>query len=121
PAIQDLLGGQIDAAITSLGAVSRHPGRIVPLAVASPNRFPVYADVPTFIEAGYSAVNMPGWGGTFVPKATPKPIVDKLSAELQRVIMLPDVSKKMLELGFESVGWGPDKLSAFLQEQMAQI
>ena len=104
PAIQDVLGGQIDAVIASLGGASRHPGKIKALAVASPTRFPVYNDVPTFAESGLPAVNMPGWGGVFLPAATPKPVVAKLSAELNRVIMLPDVQAKMLDLGFESVG-----------------
>ena len=120
PAIQDVLGGQVDAVIASLGGASRYPGKIKALAVASPTRFPVYNDVPTFAESGLPAVNMPGWGGVFLPAATPKPVVAKLSAELNRVIMLPDVQAKMLDLGFESVGWGPDHLQSFLDEQLVK-
>lgn len=120
PAIQDVLGGQIDAVIASLGGASRYPGKIKALAIASPTRFPVYQDVPTFAESGLPAVNMPGWGGVFLPAATPQPIVARLSAELNRVIMLPDVQAKMLDLGFESVGWGPDKLQAFMDEQLVK-
>ena len=120
PAIQDVLGGQIDAVIASLGGASRYPGKIKALAVASPTRFPVYNDVPTFAESGLPAVNMPGWGGVFLPAATPKPVVAKLSAELNRVIMLPDVQAKMLDLGFESVGWGPEPMQAFLDEQLVK-
>ncbi len=118
PAIQDVLGGQIDAVIASLGGASRHPGKIKALAIASATRFPIYNDVPTFAESGLPDVNMPGWGGVFLPAATPKPIVNRLAAELNRVIMLPDVQPKMLDLGFESVGWGPDKLQSFLDEQL---
>lgn len=121
PAIQDVLGGQIDAVIASLGGASRYPGRIKALAVASPTRFPVYRDVPTFAEAGLPAVNMPGWGGVFLPAATPKPIVERLAAELSRVIMLPDVAPKLLDLGFEPVGWRGSRFTAFLDEQMAMI
>ncbi len=118
PAIQDVLGEQVDAVIASLGGASRHPGRIKALAIASPTRFPVYNDVPTFAESGLPDVNMPGWGGVFLPAATPKPIVDRLANELNRVIMLPDVQARMLDLGFESVGWGPAKLQSFLDEQL---
>jgi tripartite-type tricarboxylate transporter receptor subunit TctC len=120
PAIQDVLGGQIDAVIASLGGASRYPGKIQALAVASATRFPIYTDVPTFAESGLPDVNMPGWGGVFLPAATPKPVVARLSTELNRVIMLPDVQAKMLDLGFESVGWGPDKLQAFLDEQVVK-
>ena len=119
PALQDLIGGQIDTAVVSLGGVSRYPGKIRALAVASPGRFPLYPDVPTFAEAGFPEVNMPGFGALFAPAGTPRPIVDKLTAEMARVVRLPDVAPKLLELGFEPAGWGPDRLSAFLAEQLA--
>lgn len=121
PAIQDLLGGQIDAAITSVGAVSRQPGKIIPLAVSSAGRFSGYKDVPTFAEAGFPQVDMPGWGAVYAPAKTPKPLLDKLAAEMSRIIMLPDVAAKMLDFGFESVGWGPAKTTAFTDQQLPLI
>lgn len=121
PALQDLLGGQVHAAIASVGGVSRYPGKIKALAVASATRFPGYKDVPTFDEAGVPGVDMPGWGGIFVPAATPRPVVDKLATELTRIILLPDVQARMLELGFQPVGWGADKLVAFMNDQSAKI
>lgn len=121
PAIQDLLGGQIDAAITSLGAVSRQPGKIIPLAVSSAGRFSGYKDVPTFAKAGFPQVDMPGWGAVYAPAKTPKRVLDKLAAEMSRIVMLPDVATKMLDFGFESVGWGPQKLTAFMDRQLPLI
>ncbi|MGJ7613545.1 MULTISPECIES: Bug family tripartite tricarboxylate transporter substrate binding protein [unclassified Variovorax] len=118
PALQDLIGGQIDTAVVSLGGVSRYPGKIRALAVASPTRFPLYPDVPTFAEAGFPAVNMPGFGALFAPAATPKPILDKLTVEMARILKMPDVVSKLLELGFEPVGWAPEKLTRFLAEQL---
>jgi tripartite-type tricarboxylate transporter receptor subunit TctC len=105
PAIQDLLGGQIDAAITSIGAVARQPGKIIPLAVSSAGRFSGYKDVPTFAEAGFPQVDMPGWGAVYAPAKTPKPVLDKLAAEMSRIVMLPDVATKMLDFG--GLGSGP--------------
>jgi tripartite-type tricarboxylate transporter receptor subunit TctC len=119
PALQDLIGGQIDTAVVSLGGVSRYPGKIRALAVASPSRFPLYPDVPTFAEAGFPEVVMPGFGALFAPAGTPKPVIDKLTVEMARIVKLPDVVPKLLELGFEPAGWGPEKLSAFLAEQLA--
>jgi len=118
PALQDLMGGQIDAAVVSLGGVSRYPGKIVPLALASPTRFALYPDVPTFAESGFPDVNMPGWGALFAPAGTPRPIIDKLSVEMARIVKLPDVAPKLLELGFEPAGWGPEKLATFMNEQL---
>jgi tripartite-type tricarboxylate transporter receptor subunit TctC len=119
PALQDLIGEQIDSVFVSLGGVERYPGKIKPLAVAYPNRFPSYPDVPTFAELGYPQVNMPGWAAAFVPARTPKATVDKLGAEMRRIVMLPDVRARLLELGFEPVAWTPDKTTQFMKEQLA--
>jgi len=118
PAIQDLLGGQVDAVFITVGGVTRYPGKIRPLAICSPKAFPLYPDIPTFAQAGFPDVNMPGFAGLFAPAATPQPIVDKLSAEVNQIVKMPDVSQKILELGFEPVGWPADKVGPFLSEQM---
>lgn len=119
PALQDLLGGQIDAAVVSVGGVNRYPGKIKPLAVAGAARFPAYPDVPTFAELGYPQVDMPGWAAAFVPAKTPKAIVDKLTAEMGRILVMPDVRAKLLELGFEPAPWGVDRTQRFMKDQLA--
>ena len=119
PALQDLIGGQIDAAVASVGGLSRYPGKIKPLAVASATRFPSYPDVPTFAELGYPEVDMPGWAAAFVPAKTPKAIVDKLNTEMGRILVMPDVRAKLLELGFEPAPWSPDKTRRFMKDQLA--
>lgn len=118
PAIQDLLSEQIDMATVTVGGVTRYPGKIRPIAVCSPTRFPTYPDIPTFAEAGYPDVNMPGWGGLFAPAGTPQPVISKIAQEVNRIIKVPDISKKILELGFEPVGWSPERVNTFLREQM---
>lgn len=119
PALQDLIGGQIDAAVASVGGLSRYPGKIKPLAVASATRFPSYPDVPTFAELGYPEVDFPGWGALFVPAKTPKAIVDKLNTEMGRILVMPDVRAKLLELGYEPAPWSPDKTRRFMKDQLA--
>jgi tripartite-type tricarboxylate transporter receptor subunit TctC len=119
PAVQDLLGGQIDATVVTVGAVSRYPGKIRALGVCSPQRSPLYPEVPTFAEAGFGQVDMPGWGGLFAPAATPRAIVDKLSAELSKVVVMPDVSPKLLQIGFEPAGWPTDRTTEFMKQQLA--
>ncbi len=121
PALQDLLGEQVDAAVVSLGGVSRYPGRIKALAVASPARFPLYKDVPTFIDAGLPDVNLPGWGALFAPAGTPRPVLNKPSTDVNRISLLPDVQARMLDLGFESVAWAPEKVSSFMNDQFAAM
>jgi len=119
PALQDLIGGQIDAVVASLGNVNRYPGKIKPLAVASATRFPSHPDVPTFAELGYPEVDFPGWAAAFVPAKTPKAIVDKLNTEMGRILVMPDVRAKLLELGFEPAPWSPDKTRRFMKDQLA--
>lgn len=119
PALQDLIGGQIDAAVASVGGLSRYPGKIKPLAVASATRFPSYPDVPTFAELGYPEVDFPGWAAAFVPAKTPKAIVDKLNTEMGRILVMPDVRAKLLELGYEPAPWSPDKTRRFMKDQLA--
>ena len=119
PALQDLIGGQIDAAVATVGGVNRYPGKIKPLAVASATRFPSYPDVPTFAELGYPEVDMLGWGAAFVPAKTPKAIVDKLNTEMGRILVMPDVRAKLLELGYEPAPWSPDKTRRFMKDQLA--
>ncbi|MEO8296299.1 MAG: tripartite tricarboxylate transporter substrate-binding protein [Burkholderiales bacterium] len=121
PALQDLVGGQIDAAITSVGGLSRFPDKIKPLALVGLSRSPRYKDVPTFGEAGLPAVDLAGWGGLFAPAGTPKAILNKVTAEVNRIILLPELAPKLQDLGFEPVGWGPDKMNAFLNGQLAKI
>jgi tripartite-type tricarboxylate transporter receptor subunit TctC len=118
PALQDLVAGQIDAAVTSVGGVNRFPGKIKPLAVASAARFPAYPDTPTFAELGFPEVDMPGWAAAFVPAKTPKAVVDKLTAEFNRIVLLPDVKAKLLELGFEPVAWSAAQTSDFMKKQL---
>ena len=119
PALQDLIAERIDAAVASLGNVNRYPGKIKPLAVASATRFPSHPDVPTFAELGYPEVDFPGWGALFVPAKTPKAIVDKLNTEMGRILVMPDVRAKLLELGFEPAPWSPDKTRRFMKDQLA--
>lgn len=120
PALLDVLSGQVSAAFVSVGGASRYPGKIRPLAVAVAERSPSYPDVPTFAELGYPQVDMPGWGGLFAPVKTPKAIVDKVGAEMNRIVMLPYVKAKLAELGFDSVGWAPPRMNQFFKEQLAQ-
>nr|ART89639.1 putative exported protein [uncultured bacterium] len=75
--------------------------------------------MPTFAELGYPEVDMPGWAGAFVPAKTPQAVVDKLAAEMSRIVMLPDVKAKLLELGFEPVAWNAAKTQQFMTEQLA--
>jgi tripartite-type tricarboxylate transporter receptor subunit TctC len=102
-AMTDLLGGHID--VTFNGMVATYPhvkaGKIKLIALSSAKRNSVLPNVPTVAES------MPGfltgsWQGVLAPAGTPKAIVDKLHAEITRIVALPDVQEKLVSLGAES-------------------
>jgi tripartite-type tricarboxylate transporter receptor subunit TctC len=74
-------------------------GRIRPLAVAGDARIPTWPDVPTAAEAGLPGFSAPGWFGLVAPAAVPDAIVERLNAEVQAVLRLPEVEVRLAELG----------------------
>jgi tripartite-type tricarboxylate transporter receptor subunit TctC len=99
----DILGGNVEMMFdtTSSAMPQIKAGRFKPLAVTSPTRSAELPNVPTIAEAGYPAAEMTTWYGLYVTGNTPKPVVDKLAAELKRVLALPDVQAKLRGLGGE--------------------
>jgi tripartite-type tricarboxylate transporter receptor subunit TctC len=99
----DILGGNVEMMFDTTSSAMPHikSGRFRPLAVTSPQRSAELPNVPTIAEAGYPAAEMTTWYGLFVTGGTPKPIVDKLHAELVRTLKLPDVQAKLKGLGGE--------------------
>ena len=99
----DILGGNVEMMFDTTSSAMPHikSGKFRPLAVTSPQRSAELPNVPTIAEAGYPAAEMTTWYGLFVTGGTPKPIVDKLYAELARVLKLPDVQARLKGLGGE--------------------
>jgi tripartite-type tricarboxylate transporter receptor subunit TctC len=99
----DILGGNVEMMFDTTSSAMPHikSGKFRPLAVTSPQRSAELPNVPTIAEAGYPAAEMTTWYGLFVTGGTPKPIVDKLHAELVRTLKLPDVQAKLKGLGGE--------------------
>ena len=122
PAIQAMMGGQIAGLFAATGslAVQAKAGNMKLLAVALPNRLKDYPDVPTFAEAGYPNVNLSGWSLAALPAATPKAIVDKLAAEITRIVRLPDVSARIFGYGFQPEGGSPEAARRFVNDEMVR-
>jgi tripartite-type tricarboxylate transporter receptor subunit TctC len=99
----DILSGEVqmmfDTTSSAMGQI--RAGKFRPLAVTSPQRVPELPNVPTIAEAGYPAAEMTTWYGLYVTGGTPKPIVDALNAELNRVLKLADVQARLKGLGGE--------------------
>ena len=99
----DLITGRVQIMLdtTSSAMPQIRAGKLRPLAVTTARRSAELPDVPTLAEAGYPGFEMSTWYGLFVTGGTPRPIVDRLAAELDRVLKLPDVQAKLRGLGGE--------------------
>ncbi len=118
----DALGGQIDLAIASVAAQARHvaAGKLRALVQTGEKRSHLMPDVPTLAEAGVRGVE-PAYAlwGILAPAKTPKAIVDKLNAEIVKVLQLPDVRKTLTEsLGMDIRGMSPEETKKFLVAQI---
>jgi tripartite-type tricarboxylate transporter receptor subunit TctC len=121
PMTADAVGGQIDLAIGSVAVITPHVkgGKLRAIAVTGDTRSRALPDVPTLAEQGLPGFSALAWWGIFAPAGTPKPIIDKLNAELVKAFSLPDVRKLLDEtLGIDLVVGKPEGLAAWLQSQM---
>jgi tripartite-type tricarboxylate transporter receptor subunit TctC len=114
PGMADLVAGQItmafDSGLSSIPHVNAK--RIRPLGVAAPQRLPSIPDVPTLAEQGLGAFDAGTWYGVMAPARTPKPIIDRLHGAIVRALALPDVTKKINDLGTAVIGNTPAEFSA---------
>jgi len=110
----DILGGNVEMMFdTTSSAMSQiKAGHFRPLAVTSPQRSAELPNVPTIAEAGYPSAEMTTWYGLFVTGGTPKPVVDRLAAELKRALAMPDVQARLKGLGGEPGNLTVDEFAA---------
>jgi tripartite-type tricarboxylate transporter receptor subunit TctC len=111
----DLISGQVQFMIdtTSSAMPQIVSKKLRPLAVTTPARLAQLPDVPTMAEAGFPSVNVVTWYGLYAPAKTPRPVLDRLYGELQRVLQLPDVRARLDQLGAQP--------AAMTMEQFARM
>lgn len=120
PALNDLLAGNVAMGfMTSLG-LGQHvqSGKLRAIAVASPKRLPELPDVPTMAEAGLSDFHVLSWNGLAAPAKTPRPIIDKLNAEVNRILATPEVKKQLEALGGFPIGGTPEEFTKYVDSEI---
>ncbi|MBS0452250.1 MAG: tripartite tricarboxylate transporter substrate binding protein [Proteobacteria bacterium] len=119
PAASDLLAGQVQMMVDGLPSALPHvkAGKLRAIALTSLHRAPALPDLPTISET-YPGFYADAWSGLFAPKGTPQPVVDKLSAEVQRILKLPDVREKLAALGAEPVGSTQAEFTAHVRREI---
>jgi tripartite-type tricarboxylate transporter receptor subunit TctC len=121
-AIKALIAGQVDFGMNSAVGVMQHiqAGSLRPLGVSTAQRSKILPDVPTIAEAGLPGYETKTWYGVLAPAGTPKPIVDKLNAELNKVMLDPDTGAKLAEQGVEPFTGTPEEFAAFIQSDIGK-
>lgn len=122
PAINDLLGGQVDVLITSTSSVAGfiQTGRMRALAVTSPRRLGVFTKVPTLEDLGYRNARFEDWYGFFVPAGTSPERVALLNRAIVQVLQMPDVVKTINEGGSDVVANTPEAFAAQLKQDISR-
>jgi len=123
PAITDLIAGQIQAMhTTTVSAESQiKAGRVRVVGVASPKRLSLLPDVPTLAESGIKDAEAIVWFGMSGPPGLPRAIVDKLNAEVNKALALPDVKQRLDQLGLEVEGGTPQQFATFIRNEAAKV
>ncbi|HEY0441581.1 MAG TPA: tripartite tricarboxylate transporter substrate binding protein [Xanthobacteraceae bacterium] len=120
PMVSDLLGKHIDVAFDNTPNVLPHvkSGGLRALGTSGATRSALTPDVPTVAEAGVPGYDVGVWFGLVAPVATPKDVVEKLNAELNRMLALPSMKQRFLEQGVEPVGGPPERFGTHVLTQI---
>ncbi len=120
PAINDLVGGQVQAIFEGQVVLLPHikSGRVRALAITGMKRDPVLPDVPTFAQAGLPKYDAYFWSGLVAPAGTPAEVIAKLNTVLVRALNSPDARDALLRQGLEPAGTTPQQFAAFIASEV---
>src|SRR6185369_6338037 len=120
PALTELVAGQVDLAFENMPALVPHiqAGRLRALAVTTAKRSAIMPELPTIAEAALPGYDASVWFGVFVPAGTPRPVIDRLHAEILKALQTPDLKSRMVSMGTEVSGMGPDDFAAYVRKEI---
>ena len=95
-------------------------GKLRAIAVTTPKRFPLLPDIPAIAESGYPRFEALAWNGLVAPAGTPRPVIDKINAEVNAILKLPDVTQKMNAAGFDLIGGTPEDFAKLIAAESAR-
>ena len=122
PAVVDLMGGHIHFFFSNPANVATQvkSGRLRAIAVTGQSRTAAFADVPTFAEAGLPAMTLTNWQGVGGPAGIPKPIIDRISAEIRKLAVQADTKEKLGAQGFEPYYHNPEQTAALIRTDIVR-
>lgn len=121
PALIDVSTGQVPFMFDQMTAAKAlaDAGKLKIIAVTTPKRVAIAPALPTMMESGVPNFQMSSWQAVYAPKGTPKPVVQRLNAEIVKILQMPDVKEKLsTSLGMEIVGSTPEELAAHMAKEI---
>src|SRR5574337_1271491 len=121
PPLQAVVGGEADITVDPFtGLQLIRAGKLKPLAVLSKKRSPAMPDVPTIEEAGLRDMTFSSWAGLLAPAKTPPAIVQRLNAEVLKILAMPEVREQLAKIDYEPVGSTPEQFAKVIAEDAAR-
>jgi len=120
PALVALMSGSLDLTFSDIAGASPYikSGKMRALAITSARRSTLFPELPTMAEAGVPGFVASSWFAILAPAGTPEPVIGQLNDAIVKVLRMPEIDKRLAELGFEVVGNKPEELEAFLKSEI---
>jgi tripartite-type tricarboxylate transporter receptor subunit TctC len=122
PAMTDLIAGHIPLMfVSNISALPQvKSGKLKALAVTGAQRTALAPDIPTMVESGLAGYEVYGWYGFAAPARTPRPIIERLHAEVVKIAQNPKVKARLASQGLELVGNSPEEFDAFIRAEITK-
>ena len=122
PALSDLIAGQIQLvfATSQTGLVQAKAGRVRALAVTTPYRIPAEPKLPTVAESGVPGYEVTNWHGLIGPKGLPRPVVERLNGELNKILKTKEMEDRLQSDGVSPAGGTPEQLYETIRKELGQ-
>ena len=117
--LTETMGGRTQFTVTPLSTAAGHikDGRLIGLAMSTPRRVAAFPDVPTMAEAGFPQGEFNFWVGLLAPVATPRDIVARLNAEINKILQLPEIRARFETIGAAPMLMPPEEFDKFLRDE----
>ena len=121
-AVADVAAGHVPFYFGNMSSAlpQARSGRVRALAVTSAQRSPAAPEVPTMAEAGVTGCEISEWNALLAPAGTPPAVIDRLNAEMVKILLQDDIRAKFADLGAQTIGSAPAELAAFLRAEQAK-
>jgi tripartite-type tricarboxylate transporter receptor subunit TctC len=120
PALTDIIAGTVPVGFFNLPPAMGHikSGKVRALAVTTSQRWSALPDVPTVAESGVPGFETVAWFGLLAPAGTPREVVDKLAAEVHKIVQMPDVRARIEATGAQAIGSTPEAFAKRIHDDV---